>query len=190
MTLVIVSLIVLHYICLETTEIFAIDQTIKMLVFFMLGVCCVDWSVASINKVLSNRILCIMCSLIIIGFIFISIYTLYFDNALKLFLPWLGIASVMIVSVLISKYVSGSFLNVVMIISASNYIIYLFHTTFEDFAKAALQKIGIQLVNNNSMFIIGAALVILCGIVCPILLHHFVLKKHKILKFMFGLKEQ
>lgn len=105
-----------------------------------------------------------------------------------LLLPWLGIASVMIVSVAVSKYAKGAGLKAVMAVSASNYIIYLFHTTFEGFAKALLQKLHIQVVNADITFVLGVVFVILCGIACPMLLHRLVLQKNKVCRVLFGLK--
>lgn len=180
--------IALHYLPLETTNLFAIDKTIKMLVFFMLGVCLVDCNIASISKYANKYILYTICSLIVILFILASIQFHNYGYIVEPILPWLGIASVMIISIFISKHVDGTLLNVVMIISASNYIIYLFHTTFEGFAKAALHKINIKIFNDNLSFVVGAVIVILSGIICPILLHRFVLQKTPFLKKMFGLK--
>ena len=103
-------------------------------------------------------------------------------------MSWLGIASVMVVSGFIARFAKGWSLSLIMTISASNYIIYLFHTTFEGFAKAALQKLHIQVMNDDITFIVGAVFVILCGVVCPILLHHFVLQRNRVCRFLFGLK--
>ena len=72
--------------------------------------------------------------------------------------------------------------------SASNYIIYLFHTTFEGFAKALLQKLHICVVNGDVTFIVEAVLVIFLGVVCPILLDVLILRKFKVTKILFGLK--
>jgi fucose 4-O-acetylase-like acetyltransferase len=60
-------------------------------------------------------------------------------------------------------------------LSAASYTIYLFHTTFEGFAKAALLKIPFDVP-----FIAGAAFVILAGVSGPVMLHLLSVKlKHK-----------
>lgn len=94
----------------------------------------------------------------------------------------------MVVAVFVAGFAKGRVLSLILTVSASNYIIYLFHTTFEGFAKAALQKLHIQVMNDDITFIVGAVFVILCGVVCPILLHRIVLQKNKVCRFLFGLK--
>jgi fucose 4-O-acetylase-like acetyltransferase len=60
-------------------------------------------------------------------------------------------------------------------LSAASYTIYLFHTTFEGFAKAALLKIPFDVP-----FIAGAVFVILVGVSGPFILHLLSVKlKHK-----------
>lgn len=76
-----------------------------------------------------------------------------------------------------------------MQVSASSYIIYLFHTTFEGFTKAVVCKIPIFTDGSNQMlFCFNIIMVVVCGVVCPILLHRYVLNKTKIMKVLFGLK--
>ena len=71
----------------------------------------------------------------------------------------------------------------------STYIIYLFHTTFEGFAKAIVHKIPwIVTAENGWMFIAGALFVHTSGVVGPVLLHRYVLVRSRITKFLFGLK--
>ena len=76
-----------------------------------------------------------------------------------------------------------------MVVSASSYIIYLFHTTFEGFAKAVVHRIPVFADGSNEiLFCINITLVVACGEVCPIILHRYVLNKTKISKVLFGLK--
>lgn len=181
--------IILHYLPIEGTPVFAIHSTKGMLVFFMLGVCCVDWGFAAIFGRMNKWAYRFLCLLTVLGFAAVSIscFCLGYARGGRL-LPWLGIASVMVVSVAISKYAKGVGLKVIMAISASNYIIYLFHTTFEGFAKALLQKLHIHIVNGEIKFVLGAVFVVLCGVICPMLLHRLVLQRNKVCGFLFGLK--
>ena len=76
-----------------------------------------------------------------------------------------------------------------LVVSSSSYIIYLFHTTFEGFAKAVVHRIPIFTDGSNEiLFCINISLVVACGVVCPIILHRYVLDKTKISKLLFGLK--
>lgn len=79
--------------------------------------------------------------------------------------------------------------SLIMVVSSSSYIIYLFHTTFEGFAKALLHKIPVMAnTENDIIFSIGAFFVISCGVIFPILLYEFVLKRYNITRILFGLK--
>lgn len=62
-------------------------------------------------------------------------------------------------------------------VSSSSYIIYLFHTTFEGFAKAVVHRIPFLTDGNDVLFIINASVVVGCGVICPIILHRYVLNK-------------
>ncbi len=181
--------IVLHYLSVEGSAIFALQNSMHMFVYFMLGVCCVDWGFSSIMVRMNAWAYRGICLMTVVCFAAISVLRYGFDfSGVGRLLPWLGIASVMAVSVFFVRFAKGWSLSLIMTISASNYIIYLFHTTFEGFAKAALQKLHIQIINGEITFIIGAVFVILCGVICPILLHHFVLQRNRVCRFLFGLK--
>ena len=74
-------------------------------------------------------------------------------------------------------------------VSASSYIIYLFHTTFEGFAKALVFKLPyLKNINDGVMFMAGAVVVVACGVIIPIILNEKVLKKFHITRLLFGLK--
>lgn len=76
-----------------------------------------------------------------------------------------------------------------MVTSASSYIIYLFHTTFEGFAKALVFKLPyLKNINDSCMFLIGAVFVVTCGVIIPIVLNEKVFKKYTATKLLFGLK--
>lgn len=75
-----------------------------------------------------------------------------------------------------------------MITSESSYIIYLFHTTFEGFAKAVLFKIPCFNLSNNFVFFIGAIFVVACGVIIPIILNEKIFRKYTVTKALFGVK--
>lgn len=75
------------------------------------------------------------------------------------------------------------------VVAASSYIIYLFHTTFEGFAKAVVHKLPIFADGSNDLlFIMNITIVVVCGVLCPIVLHRYILNKTKVTKVLFGLK--
>lgn len=181
--------IVFHYLPVEGPAVFALHNSMHMFVYFMLGVCCVDWGLSPIMSRMNAWAYRGICLMTVVCFAMISILRFGFDfPGAGHLLSWLGIAGVMVVSAFIAKFAKGRLLSLILAVSASNYIIYLFHTTFEGFAKAMLQKVHIQVMNDDITFIVGAVFVILCGVVCPILLHHFVLQRNRVCRFLFGLK--
>ena len=102
-------------------------------------------------------------------------------------LPFLGIAAIISLSKMIeqSKLKNGW----LMVNSSSSYIIYLFHTTFEGFAKALVFKLPyLKNISDSGMFLIGAMFVVACGVIIPIVLNEKVFKKYAATKVLFGLK--
>lgn len=76
-----------------------------------------------------------------------------------------------------------------LVVSASSYIIYLFHTTFEGFVKSLVQQVPLLANGNDPLyFSVGAAAVIGAGIFLPIILHRYILQRNRLLRFLFGLK--
>lgn len=171
------------YIPINVTDILCIAQFKRMFMYFMLGVVVFEW-----------RNLFSYCRRIP-TFGYLSLFTFSFIlNKLKgnlynidTFTALTGIASV----ILLSRYIDKKNWNTkwILTISQSSFIIYLFHTTFQGFAKAVIFKIPyLNNINNDIRFTIGAIIVITSGIVIPILLNEFILKKYKITRILFGLK--
>ena len=79
-------------------------------------------------------------------------------------LPYLGIAAIMALSSFMEKWNHKSN-EWLMVVSSSSYIIYLFHTTFEGFAKAVVHKIPFFADGHDVLFIINAFVVVGCGVV-------------------------
>lgn len=174
--------IVLHYIPNFLPDVFCLRQFQGMAVYFMLGVVCCDWKqqISFISKVPA------WC---VFGFFAVAegINLMDMGGQISMLLPYLGIAAVMAFSSLIEKlnHKSNEWL---MGVSSSSYIIYLFHTTFEGFAKAVVHRIPFLTDGNDVLFIINASVVVGCGVVCPIILHRYVLNKTHFTKVLFGLK--
>lgn len=174
--------IVLHYIPNILPEIFCLSQFQGMLVYFMLGVVFCDWKqqISFISKVPAWCIL---------GFFAIAegMNLMDMGGHISMLLPYLGIAAIMAFSSIIEKW-NHKNNEWLMVVSSSSYIIYLFHTTFEGFAKAVVHKISFFTDGNEVLFIINVFIVVGCGIVCPIILHRYILNKTHVTKLMFGLK--
>ena len=102
-------------------------------------------------------------------------------------LPFAGIHTICVISARIKslKHITQKLL----VVSASSYIIYLFHTTFEGFVKSLVQQVPLLANGNDPLyFSVGAAAVIGAGIFLPIILHRYILQRNRLLRFLFGLK--
>lgn len=102
-------------------------------------------------------------------------------------IPFVGIATIIYLSDIISR--GAKKINGLLTISATSYIIYLFHTTFEGAAKAALQKFA-PILLDDPFFAVGAVLVISAGVAGPMVLYRYILAKYKLTQFIFGIKRQ
>jgi hypothetical protein len=73
-------------------------------------------------------------------------------------------------------------------VSAYTYTIYLFHTTFEGFAKAIVLKVPFLAnnFNNHWVFIFIVLVVVSAGVLLPIVLHKIVTRYSKIFSFLIG----
>ncbi len=106
-------------------------------------------------------------------------------DLITILLPYIGIFFVLEVSKLVCHYRKVEKGSVLLLVSASSYIIYLFHTTFEGFAKAVCRKLPFD-SDLWYVFVPEALAIITCGVVVPIILFK-VFKRYKVTKVLFGL---
>ena len=179
--------IVLAYLPLHLTNLFCLNQFKGMFVYFMLGV------IAFERKDCISRIK--MHPLVVyLSFVVVECLCLFnigggILSILNEIVPFIGIAAVLQLSVQMESWVKSEKQNWILQISVSSYIIYLFHTTFEGFAKAVLHKIpGVWNTGNDWVFCLTAIIVIVVGVVFPVLLHKYILQKYRITRLLFGLK--
>ncbi|MGQ7853131.1 acyltransferase family protein [Pedobacter sp. WC2501] len=98
----------------------------------------------------------------------------------------LGIYILMTISTMLSKK-EGSLSSLLFKLSISSYTIYLFHTTFQGFAKALFNRMPIgRYVGNELTFIIIACLVIAVGIIGPYILEK-VVSRFRVFSFLLGI---
>ncbi len=77
-------------------------------------------------------------------------------------------------------------MRTLLLVSASSYTIYLFHTTFMGFAKA----LCVRLSFNSDIwyvFVSEAIVVTFAGVAIPMMLHYWVLKRYALTRTLFGL---
>jgi len=125
--------------------------------------------------------------LIAVTFLILYAFNTVYGVSMSILLPLFGVGAVLAISSIVTK-VNESIMKFILIVSSASYTIYLFHTTFEGFAKAILMKImGKNIVNNDSYFLISSLVIVLFGCIMPIILHNC-FKKNKYLSFAFGIK--
>ncbi|MEG2820873.1 MAG: hypothetical protein RR868_09015, partial [Muribaculaceae bacterium] len=78
--------------------------------------------------------------------------------------------------------------GVLLSLSGASYFIYLFHTTFEGFAKAVIFKLSI-FHSNGALFTVGAILVVCAGVIIPYILYRLV-QKNKLSSLLFGVENK
>lgn len=187
--------LIVTFIPFTLPEEFCINQCKKMIVFFMFGI------FTNENKYLSKVITrtstyqtFLTCLLFIIAEVyFLSYPSHHYNNEIiykiiSFILPYLGILFVIEISKLICRYKTIGNNNLILNISASSYIIYLFHTTFEGFTNAIVSKLSLN-EGNIYTFSLEALIIILSGIMGPMILYKYVLKRWDITKFLFGLSK-
>ena len=136
----------------------------------------------SINKVILVIIAFVICECLY----FLDLHSDLLKTTSKILLPYIGIFFVIEISKLICKYQKIGQNHMLMIVSMSSYIIYLFHTTFEGFAKAVFRKLPLD-SNLWYVFLPEVIVVIAMGVIIPILLHRYILKRWQLTRTLFGL---
>lgn len=185
-TVLFVISLFITFLPVEYPEIFCINFTVRMLKYFMLGIFLNDYPYwMEIGRKIPGIIpVCALPALFILGSITQNTILI---NTLNYILPFVGIYTICVLSRWIKQWNYGT--RNLLVISASSYIIYLFHTTFEGFVKSFILKIPTFADGSNSLyFSLGAILIIGTGIFLPIFLHRYILTKNKVFRFLFGLK--
>ena len=177
----------LHYVPLPLPDVFCLAQCKSMLVYFMLGVVVCEHRAlrgfaAGLRPARAAAAAAVFaaaqaCWLAFGG----GKSTLIVWQAL----PYIGIWFVLEVSKAIARCSKGVETGWLMAVSASSYIIYLFHTTFEGFAKAVFRKLPLD-PGLWYVFVAEAAVAVAIGIVAPVLLHRL-LMRHRATRLLFGL---
>ena len=176
--------LLLHYVPVGLPNEFCLEQFKNMIVFFMLGV--VAFEHKALHRLVND--FSMRKSVIAITlFVIAQSANLSFGGGktITILLPYIGIFFVIEVSKLICCYREIGKGNTLLLVSASSYIIYLFHTTFEGFVKAVCRKLPLD-SDLWYIFVTEAFIVIVCGVVAPIILSK-IFKQYKITRVLFGL---
>lgn len=181
--------VIVHFVPLKLPEVFCIPQFKNMLVYFMLGVVCFENKAlhSFIKNFHSGKVVASVLLFIVFEYITLTNTGMTsIKNITSIMLPYIGILFVLEISKLICKYKSLDKGSILILISSSSYIIYLFHTTFEGFAKAVCRKLPLD-SNLTYIFVPEVIAVVGCGVVIPIILYKYVFVRYAITRVLFGL---
>ena len=180
-----VAAVVLYFLPLQLPEYFCLKEFKSMLIFFSLGCVTWDW------KVQLKWLTFVPTYVYFVLFVVLN-YMKKQGMMLNLgedrmVVSLIGIALVISLCRWLERQQLHYVPKTLSMIASSSYIIYLFHTTFEGFAKAIVVKIPMLMnAQNDFFFSIGALTVIVCGTVMPMLLDIYVLRRFKVTKAAFG----
>ena len=180
-----VAALILHFAPIDLPEkFFFVNYFNKMLVFFVTG--CLFYELRHVRNAIMNTHFLIFTA----SFILFYLLTNHLASTVCHFIASLcGV--VMIIKM--AKYISGKdkMQQILLSVAACSYTIYLFHTTFMGFAKAACTKLALHTyIGDMASFAIMAIIVISSGVIAPMVLHHIIVRKSKILSYLIGAKYQ
>ena len=170
---------------IAVTEVFAFNMVIRMLPIFLLGV------LAGEYKETFQKMFRYPKSVAIVGY-----GAMLCSWKLNVYPGVLAPITGIVATWALSEVVSGSKRKVLcylkgrlMHIAAAAYTIFLLHTTFEGFTTSLCGKLfGESVLASNVYFVVFALLIILCGVVCPYVLHHCLLSKYRVTQILVGIK--
>ena len=162
-------------------DVMCLRQTQEMMVYFMTGVVIAD------NAPGLFKLGVVPTVAIMLFFICCEAYYVKNQDSVIMYrlLAFLGITAIMPLCHNCEKNLPIIARSCVML-APSVYIIYLFHTTVLGFTKSAFGKISFISINTDTTFCLLATCAIVCGVLIPIILHHFIINRSKILKLLFG----
>lgn len=108
----------------------------------------------------------------------------FYINTISIPTALIGLATICKLSIWITKHLKRE-RAILLNISSSSFIIYLFHTTFEGFGKAIIPKI-LVFSNFDVSFILSAILIIAIGVIGPYFIYN-IIQYNRILCILFGL---
>lgn len=165
-------------------EYFCLREFKEMFVFFTTGMLSYDFK-EKISRLAPLRILFI-AAFLVSEFIYLFHPGIIDAGVLKFATSVLGIYTVYAVS---KAAENRRTCGILVRTGAMSYMIYLFHTTFEGFAKGVIDKTGwLSLSGSDIGFTVNAAFVVAAGIIAPLLLQRYVFQRFRTTRFLFGLK--
>lgn len=171
-------------------DIFCIRQTLRFMVYFAAGAVCHDLFTRSARSgfpsgaMLSSIV--IFAILAGISFSFPSPGPLIGPIG-EIILAFSGISMALSLSNLFMKSASRQAMAATLAVSSASFVIYLFHTTFEGFAKGALSMVHFLDGGDPALrYGLATLIVTLCGTILPMAVDRWLIRPFKTTRFLFG----
>ena len=180
--------VVLAYEPYVFTRLFCINQAREMFVYFMLGAVVSDSAKLIANPRLNCRgtVLCVSVFVLFAVLEWMLIACWQNSVVLRALLPYVGIAAMMALSVLIDYGRPNRIKASLLYLAPYSYFIYLFHTTFEGVAKALLLRVPLFERLDGLVFALLAFVVVAVGIVGPVFVYKWIVARFRVLRVAFG----
>ena len=177
--------VIVHYFAKEFTDVFSLTPTKYMFMYFMAGVVLHDFR--NVGQLFKKIPFCAYFSLFVVAEYLLFTYPEFLW--LKLIIGYIGIAFIISLSFIIEKNNRTRINNIFVSLSVSSFFIYLFHTTFEGFAKAILSCLSVTYnpAIPISLFVI-VSFTVCVGLFVPIYLYFHLIVKLKITRLLFGVR--
>lgn len=179
----------------DITEIFCLRQTALHLIYFAIGMNVADY--LKTRTIVPNlwKTLGLVALFSFLAAVLLNYNVDYFSGFDALGLRFVGLIAAITgvaMSFAVSELISRikRLLPILTSLAASSFIIYLFHTTFEGFAKGILTKVNLLPTQSTALFIIAALLVIASGVIAPWWLGAKVFPRWKFTRMLFGISDK
>lgn len=172
---------------------FCLDQFAHMAVFFAVGML-VSGDMNYLVKRHAGKVI----GLSTVAFVLLALYLVTFNLPTES-MPWIdrvfylaagftGTAATIGLARWIARSTMTGMRNSLLSIAAASYFIYLFHTTFESFAKVAIGKMGLfnMLGHGYPAYTVAFIIVVGVGVAGPYLLSRYVIPRSRLLGMLFN----
>lgn len=176
--------LVAAYLPWKAPEIFCLRETQGMLVYFMTGVMLYEYRqvLTWLYRVPWYVVLAVFG--VLEGCFLAGMPGIWYA------LSYAGILTMLSLSKAIERSGLASLKAKLCSVASASYIIYLFHTTFEGFAKSALGKLVPSWIVGDDWitFAIASVVIVSVGVIVPLWLYRYLLGRWRLSRFLFGLK--
>lgn len=180
--------LILAFVWEYMADIFCVKEFCRMLVYFVSGVLLYD-----LNKKrplpslpLGFAVVFFVCASLVVWEIDLAM-PYWARTVLGLAGAFAGSAFVFSLSRNVATHGARMLKSAAMSVASASYIIYLFHTTFEGFAKGLLHKLHFFSGNLMIKYAVAEVIVVGAGVILPYLMARYVLNRFAVTRALFGL---